>query len=172
MAQRRGKEIIVEQLTEKFNNAKSAILTDYRGLIVVVMTELSDKLREAGVDYKVSKNTLAFLAAKEAGYEEIKEHLSGPTAIAFSNEDPVAPAKVLADFAEDHENLEIKSGLVEGDLIDVDGVEALADIPSREVLLGQIARNMKAPISGLVRSLNYPLQSLVYALNAIKDEKE
>ncbi|AGB40192.1 ribosomal protein L10 [Halobacteroides halobius DSM 5150] len=169
---RREKELVVEELTEKFQTAKSAVLTDYRGLDVEEVTELRDKLRDASVDYKVVKNTLAYLAAKEAGVEEIGEYLSGPTAIAFAEEDPVAPAQVLADFAEDHDDLEIKSGIVEGTLIDTAGVESLADIPPREVLLGQIARGMKAPISGLVHALNYPLQSLAYALNAVKEQKE
>ncbi|GAB6099838.1 50S ribosomal protein L10 [Halanaerocella petrolearia] len=169
---RREKELVVEELTEKFTNAKSAVLTDYRGLNVEEVTELRDKLREAGVEYKVVKNTLAYLAAKDAGCEEIEEYLSGPTAIAFSAEDPVAPAKVLSDFAEEHEDLEVKSGVVEGSVVGVDGIEALADIPPREVLLGQVARAMKAPISGLAHALNYPLQSLAHALNAVKDQKE
>ena len=171
MGQRKENELVVEELTKKFNESKSAILTDYRGLDVAEVTELRDKLREAGVDYKVVKNTLAFLAAKEAGHEEIKDFLTGPTAIAFSVEDPVAPAKVLSEFADDHEDLEIKSGIVEGDIIDVDGVTALADIPPREVLLGQVARGMKAPITGLVRCLNHPLKELVQVLNQIKEEK-
>jgi large subunit ribosomal protein L10 len=171
MGQRREKELVVQELIEKFSNSKSAILTDYRGLNVAEVTELRAKLREAGVEYKVVKNTLAYLAAKETGYEGIKEYLAGPTAIAFSEEDPVAPAKVLSDFAKDHENLEIKSGILSGDILDVKGVKALADIPPREVLLAQIARGMKAPISGLVYSLKYPINGLVYALSAIKDKK-
>ncbi|WP_408955496.1 50S ribosomal protein L10 [Natroniella sp. ANB-PHB2] len=172
MGQRKAKELVVEELTQKFKDSKSAVLTDYRGLDVAEVTELRDKLREAGVEYKVVKNTLAFLAAKEVGYEEIKDFLTGPTAIAFSTEDPVAPAKVLSEFADDHEDLEIKSGIIEGDIIDVDGVTALADIPPREVLLGQVARGMKAPINGLVHCLNHPLKELVQVLNQIKKEKE
>jgi large subunit ribosomal protein L10 len=171
MGQRREKEIVVQELIEKFSDSKSAVLTDYRGLNVAEVTELRAKLREAGVEYKVVKNTLAYLAAKETGYEDIKEYLSGPTAIAFSTEDPVAPAKVLSEFAKDHENLEIKSGFLSGDILDVEEIKALADIPPREVLLAQIARGMKAPISGLVYSLKYPINGLVYALNAIKDKK-
>ncbi|WP_027339543.1 50S ribosomal protein L10 [Halonatronum saccharophilum] len=172
MGQRKEKELIVEELVEKFSNSKSVVLTDYRGLDVAEVTELRSKLREAGVDYKVAKNTLAYLAAKEVGYESIQEYLSGPTAIAFSDEDPVAPAKILADFAEDHKNLEIKSGLLDGNLLDVNEIKALADIPPREVLLAQVARGMKAPITGLVHCLKYPLNSLVYALNAVKETKE
>ncbi|GAB6139221.1 50S ribosomal protein L10 [Halanaerobaculum tunisiense] len=172
MVARREKELVVEELTDQFSTAKSAVLTDYRGLNVEEVTELRDQLRDSGVEYKVVKNTLAYLAAKNAGVEEIEEYLAGPTAIAFSNEDPVAPAQVLADFAEEHEDLEIKSGIVEGSVVDADDIESLADIPPREVLLGQIARSMKAPISGLAHALNYPLQSLAQALNSIKDQKE
>ncbi|WP_018249365.1 50S ribosomal protein L10 [Orenia marismortui] len=171
MGQRGKKELIVQDLVEKFSNAKSAVLTDYRGLNVEEVTELRAKLREAGVEYKVAKNTLTYLAAKETGYEDIKEYLSGPIAIAFSSEDPVAPAKILSDFAKDHDNLEIKSGILSGDILDADGIKALADIPPREVLLAQIARGMKAPISGLVYSLKYPINGLVYALNAVKEKK-
>ncbi len=172
MGQRREKELVVQEMIEKFTNAKSAVLTDYRGLNVEEVTELRSKLREAGIEYKVVKNTLAYLAAKETGYEGLKDYLSGPTAIAFSEEDPVAPAKILSDFAKEHDHLEIKSGLLSGDILDVEGINSLADIPPREVLLAQVARGMKAPISGLVYSLKYPINSLVYALNAVKDKKE
>ena len=171
MATRREKELEVEAITEKLENSKGAVLTDYRGLNVADMTELREKLREKEIEYKVVKNTLAFLAAKKTGYEDLEEFLSGPTAIAFCEDDPVAPAKVLKEFAEEHEELKIKSGIVEGNIIDVEQVESLADIPPREVLLAQIARGMKSPITGLVRSLDYPLQSLARVLNAIKEEK-
>ena len=169
---RREKELVVEELTEKLEDSKSAILTDYRGLNVEEMTELRNKLRDAGVEYKVVKNTLAYLAAKNAECEEVEEYLVGPTAIAFGLEDPVAPAQVLSDFAEEHEDLEIKSGVIEGSIIDAEEVESLADIPAREVLLGQIAQGMKSPISGLVYCLKEPLNKLVRTLNAVKEEKE
>lgn len=169
---RREKELIVEELTEKLEDSKSAILTDYRGLNVEEMTQLRTKLRDAGVEYKVVKNTLAYLAAKEAGCEEIEEYLVGPTAIAFGVEDPVAPAQVLSDFADEHEDLNIKSGVIEGSIIDAQEVESLADIPDRKVLLGQVAQGMKAPISGLVHCLRDPLNKLVRTLNAVKENKE
>ncbi|WP_078811130.1 50S ribosomal protein L10 [Selenihalanaerobacter shriftii] len=168
---RREKELIVEELTDKFNNAQTTILTDYCGLDVAEVTELRVQLREAGVDYKVVKNTLARLAANNAGCEEVHEYLTGPTAIAFSEEDPVAPAKVLSEFADDHEALEIKGGFLEGEVLGLDQIEALADIPPRKTLLAQLLANMKAPMRGLVNALNDPMRSLVYALNAIKDDK-
>lgn len=168
----REKELIVEELTDKFSNAKSAVLTDYCGLDVETMTELRAKLREAGVDYKVVKNTLARLAAKKAEYDEVDDYLTGPTAIAFSDEDPVAPAKVLADFAEEHEELEIKAGILQGSLIGQEQLDSLADIPPREELIAQVLTKMKAPVNGLVNALNDPLKSLAHVLNAIKEEKE
>ncbi|MGM0501593.1 MAG: 50S ribosomal protein L10 [Bacillota bacterium] len=166
------KKKVIDDLTVKFNEAKSAVLTDYRGLNVEQMTELRAKLREAGVDYKVAKNTLAYLAAKEAGCEDIKDYLKGPTAIAFSDEDPVAPAKILSEFAEEHEALEIKSGLLDKDVLDIDEVESLANVPSREELLGRLASGLKRPLNGLVHCLKDPVKSLAYALKAVKDKKE
>ncbi|MGM0470773.1 MAG: 50S ribosomal protein L10 [Bacillota bacterium] len=169
---KREKELVVEELTDKFNKAKSAVLTDYCGLDVAEMTELRAQLREADVDYKVVKNTLARLAAKNAEREEVDEYLTGPTAIAFSEEDPVAPARVLADFAEEHEALEIKAGILEGSLIDQEQITSLADIPSRKELIAQTLSKMKAPVNGLVNALNDPLRSLAAVLNAIKEDKE
>lgn len=168
----REKELVVEELTNKFQNAKTAILTDYCGLDVGQVTELRAELREAGVDYKVVKNTLASLAAKNAEQEEVDEYLTGPTAIAFSEEDPVAPAKVLSEFAEEYEELEIKAGVLKGKLISLEQVNSLADIPPKEQLIAQLLSNMKAPINGLVNALNDPVQSLTHVLNAIKEEKE
>jgi large subunit ribosomal protein L10 len=168
----REKELIVEELTDKFTNAQTAILTDYCGLDVAAITELRAKLREAGVDYKVVKNTLARLAAKNAECDEVNDYLTGPTAIAFSEESPVAPAKVLSEFAEDHEELKIKAGLLEGEIISLEQVGALADIPPRDTLIAQLLANMKAPISGLVNALNEPLSKFTRVLSAIKDEKE
>ena len=169
---RREKELIVEELIEKLENAESAILTDYRGLNVEEMNDLRSKLRDADVEYKVVKNTLAYLAAKEVDCEEVEEYLVGPTAIAFGLEDPVSPAKVLSEFSDDHEDLEIKSGIIKGSIIDAQQVESLADIPDREVLLSQIAQGMKAPITGLVHCLKDPLNKLVRTLEAVKEEKQ
>ena len=166
------KKKVIDELTAKFDEAKSAVLTDYRGLNVEQMTKLRAKLREAGVDYKVAKNTLAYLAAKEAGCEEIEEYLKGPTAIAFSEEDPVAPAKILSEFAEENEELEIKSGLLDKEVLDTNEVESLADVPSREELLGRLASGLKRPLNGLVHCLKDPVKSLAYALKEVKDQKE
>lgn len=166
------KKKAVSELNEKFNEARSLVITDYIGLDVAEMTELRNKLRDAGVDYKVVKNTLARIAADRAELNEISEYFKGPTAIAFGVDDVVAPAKVLVDFAEEHEVLEIRAGFLNGEVISVDKVESLANIPSREELLAKAFASMKSPISNLVNVLNGNLRDLVQVLNKIKEEKE
>jgi large subunit ribosomal protein L10 len=165
------KEAVVKELTEKFSSAKSLVIADYLGLNVAEMTELRSKLREAGVEFKVVKNTLATIAANDVDMEEVTEYFSGPTAIAFGEEDAVSPAKVLVDFAKDHEILEIKAGFLNGEIINKDKVEALAKIPSREELLAKAFAGMKAPLSGLVNVLQGNIRGLVQVLNQIKEEK-
>ncbi|QCX33825.1 50S ribosomal protein L10 [Caloramator sp. E03] len=155
------KEQKVKELTEKFQKAQAAILTSYIGITVEEDTELRKKMREAGVEYKVVKNTLTLRAAKEAGYSEIEKYLVGPVAIAFSYDDPTAPARVLANFAENHKVIELKAGIVQGQIFDTQQVKELAKIPPREVLIAKILGSFKAPLS-----------NLVYVLNAIKEKKE
>ncbi|MGM0410963.1 MAG: 50S ribosomal protein L10 [Bacillota bacterium] len=166
------KEAAVAELAENFTNAKSMVITDYLGLNVDEMTELRSQLREAGVEYKVVKNTLAKIAAEKAEVNDVDEYIVGPTAIAFGLEDVVSPAKVLVDFAKDHDNLEIKAGTLNGGIINKEKVESLADIPSREQLLAKAFAGMKAPISGLVNVLQGNVRGLVQVLNQIKDQKE
>lgn len=166
------KEAIVAEIKEKLAGAKSAVVADYRGLTVAEVTELRKKLREAGVEYKVYKNTLVRLAAKETGLEGIIEYLTGPNAIAFGMQDPVTPAKILSQFAKDHKNLEIKAGILEGKILDFDGIKALAELPSKEVLVAKLLGTLQAPIVGLLNVLNGPSRKLVYALEAIRKQKE
>lgn len=166
------KVAVVEEIKDKFSKTQGAVLADYRGLTVAEATELRKNLREAGVEFKVLKNTLTLRAAKEVGFEFLEPYLAGPTAIAFGYEDPVAPAKVLNDFAKTHPVLELKAGVLEGKLLDEAGVKALADLPSREVLLGQVARGMQAPIAGMVNVLQGSIRNLVYALDAVRKQKE
>ncbi len=165
------KEAAVRELTDKFNSAKSLVITDYLGLNVAEMTELRRQFREAGVDFKVVKNTLATIAANDVDMNDITEYFSGPTAIAFGEEDAVSPAKILVEFAKDHEVVEIKAGLLNGELISKDKVESLADIPSREVLLAQAFAGMKAPLTGLVNVLQGNIRGLVQVLGQIRDQK-
>lgn len=166
------KEAAVAELREKLGSAKGSVITDYRGLTVKKVTDLRRRLRKAGVEYKVIKNTLASRAAHELDIADLDKYLAGPTAIAFSMEDPVAPAKVLAEFAKDNKELEIKGGLLQGKVIDSEGVKALAELPPREVLLAQVAAGMQAPISGMVQVLSGVLRSFVYALDGYRRQRE
>lgn len=162
----------VADLKDKFAQAKTVVVTDYRGLNVAEVTKLRSKLREAGVEYKVAKNTLLKRAIEDAGLEAMDDILQGPTAIAFSYEDLVAPAQVLAKFAKEHKKLEIKGGLLEGKIISLTEVKALAELPSREVLLTQVASALQSPLVGMVNVLQGPLRKTVYALEEIRKQKE
>ena len=166
------KKKIVEDLHERLTKSKVVIVTDYKGLNVEAMTELRRKLREEKIDYRVVKNTLLMRAAKETGVELIQDHLKGPSAIALSFDDPVAPAKVLMEFAKKNEKLEIKAGVMEDRALDLASIKALAALPSREALLGQLLSAMVGVPTGLVRVLNGIPQKLMYTLQAIKDQKE
>jgi large subunit ribosomal protein L10 len=172
MSAREEKVQIVAEIKEKLSNSSSAILVDYRGLNVEEVTQLRKEFRENGVDYKVYKNTLTELAAKELELDELIPFLKGPTAIAFGVEDPVAPAKILADSIKKLKKMEFKVGVVEGSVIDVDGIKALADLPSREELIAKMLGSMNAPITGMVSVLGGTLRSLLYTLNAVKEQKE
>ncbi|MGE5576325.1 MAG: 50S ribosomal protein L10 [Syntrophothermus sp.] len=166
------KEAAVAELKEKLSAASGVVLTDYRGLKVKEITKLRSELRKAGVEYKVVKNTLLNLAAGQVEAGGLDAYLAGPTAIAFGYKDPVTPAKVIADFAKDHKNLQIKGGLLSGKVIDLDAVKALAELPSREVLLARMLAGFQAPISGLVNVLSGTTRNLVYVLEAIRKQKE
>ncbi|QXM07301.1 50S ribosomal protein L10 [Crassaminicella indica] len=153
------KKQIVEEIKGKFSKAQSAVVVDYRGLTVEEATELRKKMREAGVEYKVYKNTLMRLAVKDTDFESLTANLTGPNAVAFGYEDPVTPAKILNDFAKDHKALELKAGVVEGQYYDVDTIKEIAEIPSREVLLAKLLGSIKSPLS-----------NLAYLLQAIADK--
>ena len=148
-----NKKAIVAQLTERFQNAQAGVLADYRGLTVEQDTALRVKLREAGVEYTVLKNNLTRFAANAAGLEELDPILHGPTAVATSVDDVVAPAKVLVDFAKDNEALELKGGFVNGKVISLDEVKVYAAIPSKEVLISKMLGSLQSPISKLARTL-------------------
>src|SRR5690554_2122700 len=165
------KEAAVAEIQEKLSRSQSVIFADYRGLNVSEATELRKNLREAGVEFKVTKNTLTRLAAKNAEIEGLDDYLQGPIALAFGYDDPVSPAKILFKFAKDHKNLELKAGLLEGKIIDLDMVNALAALPSKEVLLGQVAGLLQAPIRNLVNVLSAPLRNTVYVLEAVRQKQ-
>ncbi len=149
---------VVAEITEKLEKSSSAVVVDYRGLKVEEVTELRKQFREAGVEYKVYKNTLVRRAAKDLGINELNDELLvGPNAIAFGYEDPVAPARIISDFMKTHPKLELKMGIVEGEFYDRDKIEALSQIPSREVLIAKLLGSLKAPMSNFV----YMLDALV-----------
>lgn len=155
------KKQLVTEIADKFKSSKSTIVVDYCGLTVSEVTELRKQLREAGVEFKVYKNSMTRRAADAVELSELNEALTGPNAIAFSNEDVVAPAKILNDFAKKHEALEIKAGVVEGNIVSVEEVKALAELPSREGLLSMLLSVLQAPI-----------RNLALVTKAVADQKE
>lgn len=166
-----AKQQVVQEIEEKLKSASLVVFSDYRGLNVQEMTELREKLRISGVEIKVLKNTMTRFALRNAGYEEVADQLDGPNIVLFSNEDVVSPAKVLFDFVRPHPKLEIKFGLLEGQMVSAVKIKALADLPPREVLVAQVLGTMQAPISSFVRVLNANLTGLVRALDQIKEQK-
>jgi len=174
LAVTKEKIAVVAELREKLSGAKSIVFTNYRGLTVAQDTKFRRKMREAGIEYRVAKNTMTRIAAKELGLNDLNPYLEGPTAIAISNIDPVAPAKLITDFIRENrlQAIEIKAGIVEGKVIDANAVKVLANLPSREALIAQILGTMQAPVSGLVRALSGTIGKLAYVLEAIRKQKE
>lgn len=161
MGNREIKEAKVNEIVERFQKSQAAVLTSYIGLTVEEDTDLRKKMREAGVEYKVLKNTLTLRAAKQVGYEDIEKYLVGPVAIAFSYDDPTKPARVLAEFAKTHKKVELKAGIVQGQIFDTAKINELSKIPPKDVLIAKLLGSFKAPIS-----------NLAYMLSAVKDKKE
>ena len=151
MAKVELKQPIVAEISEVIKGAQSVVLVDYRGLTVEEDTALRKQLREAGVNYKVYKNTLMNFAFKGTDFEALAPYLNGPSAIAVSTEDATAPARVIAEFAKKAKNLEIKAGVVEGALYDAQGMQAIAAIPSRDVLISKLLGSLQSPITNFAR---------------------
>ena len=169
---RNSKKEMVAELAEKLATAKAAYLTDYRGINVDEANTLRGELLKTGVEYRVVKNTLLKLAIKGTEHECLDEHLNGPTSLTIVNDDPVASAKVLSDFAKKVKAFELKCGVLEGKLLSVDEIKALADLPSREVLLAMMLGSINAPVSNFVGVLAAVNRSLVQVLAAVRDQKE
>lgn len=151
----------VNEIATKFRESQSTVVADYRGLTVAQVTELRKQLREAGVEFKVYKNSLTRLATAQENLTELDDQLTGPNAIAFSKEDVIAPAKVLAEFAKKNEKLEIKGGVIEGKVVGADEIKALAALPSREGLLSMLLSVLQAPV-----------RNFALAVKAVADQKE
>lgn len=172
MSVREMKAEVVKEIAEKMGQAQSMILVDYRGLNVEELTEFRSLARKASVDYKVYKNTMMRFAAKETGNEGLLDYLVGPTAVAFSNEDPVAAAKIITEFAKKHKAMEVKAGMVGGQVINFDQVKDLAELPPRDVLVAKVLGGFNAPITGFVTVLQANISGLARAIDQIREQKE
>ncbi|HEX2770505.1 MAG TPA: 50S ribosomal protein L10 [Geobacteraceae bacterium] len=168
-----SKQQVVAELHEKLQRAKAVFLADFRGMNVGKATDLRNELRKASVEYRVVKNTLLDLASRETDKESLSPHYVGPTAIAFSYDDPVAAAKVLSRFAKEQQaTFKLKAGILSGKVISVADIQALADLPSREVLIAKLLGTMQAPMANFVGVLAAVPASFVRLLGAIKTQKE
>lgn len=167
----REKQEIVAQLTEKLKSA-GGVFVDYSGITVLEDTEMRRAMRNAGVEYTVVKNTLTRFAAKNVGFDALDPILNGTTALAVSASDPVAAAKLVSEYAgKPNSKIKIKAGFVNGKIITPSEVEALAKLPSREVLVAQVLGTMMAPVSGFVNVLNANIRGLAVVIQAIADKK-
>ena len=154
MAKVELKQPVVQEISENMKGAQAVVVVDYRGLTVAEDTQLRKTLRDAGVTYKVYKNTLVRRAIEGTEFESLKDVLEGPNAFAISATDATAPARVISKFAKTAPKLEIRAGVIEGDFYDEAGMKAIADIPSREELLSRLLGSMQSPITNLARVLN------------------
>ena len=151
MAKVELKQPVVNEISEKIKDAQAVVLVDHRGLTVAQDTELRKKLREEGVTYKVYKNTMMNFAFQGTDFEQLKDLLNGPSAMAVSESDPAAPARVLYEFAKKAKALEIKGGVIEGKFYDAAAMSEIASIPSKEVLLSRLLGSMQSPIANFAR---------------------
>lgn len=165
------KKQLVSELQEKFKRAKAAFVADYKGLKVEQMTALRKSLRDASVELKVVKNTLAIIAVKDAGAEPLKDYFEGTTAVAMSYADPVAAAKILTQFAKDEPKLKLKVGLLGGKVMNLNEIKAFSELPPREMLLGKFVGMLNAVPTGLVGVLSGVPRKFVYTLAAIQTKK-
>lgn len=174
MERRKQKEQVVANIEERLKAAKVVIFADYRGMTVAELTEVRQQLRMAGVKVEVLKNTMLFFALKNAGYnpDDYEKALFGPNLVIFTEEDLVAPAKVIYEASKKFEHLNIKLGIVEGNIVAAEQIKNLAELPPREVLIATVLGTMQAPISSFVRVLNANITGFVRALDQIREKKE
>ena len=157
-----SKKTVVDALSEKIQNATSAVFVDYKGITVAQDTELRNQFRAAGVEYAVVKNTLTRFAANKAGYTEFDELLNGTTSMASTTDDPIAPARVVCEFSKKNKNVvKIKGGMVEGKVLSVDELMSFGELPSKNALVAQVLGTFLAPIS-----------ALAFCLDQIRQQKE
>lgn len=166
------KKEIVTQLHEDLKKSKIVIVTDYKGLDVAAVTKLRSQLTKENIDYRVIKNTLLRRASENTNTSVLYDMFKGPSAVAISYDDPVSPAKILTKFSEENNKLEIKGGVLDGKVLDANGIKALSSLPSREVLLSQVLSAMNAVPTGIVQVLAAVPRNMMNVLNAIKEKKE
>lgn len=169
------KETSVAELREAFAKASVAVVADYRGLTVAEITDLRRRIQKAGGELTVAKNTLIKLVAKDQeNWKELEQFLKGPTALAIGFDDPVTPMKALTDFAKEKRKVEVKirGGVLEGKALDTAGVKDLANLPSKEQLLGRMLGSLQAPPQNLASVLSAVSRNLVYAIDAVRRQKE
>lgn len=154
MAKVELKKPIVDEISANIKDAQSVVLVDYRGLTVEQDTQLRKNMREAGIIYKVYKNTFMNFAFKDTQYEGLSQYLQGPSAVAISADDATAPARVISEFAKTADKLEIKAGVVEGTLYDAKGMATIASIPGRDVLISRLLGSLQSPITNFARVMN------------------
>lgn len=155
------KAALVDEVVEKFANASSAVVVDYRGLTVEEVTELRKQLREAGVEMRVIKNTFLKRAADKAGYEGLDDAFVGPTAVAFGSDDATAPARILVKFAKDHDALTVKGGMIEGKVVTLEEINEFSQLPDRDGMLSMLLSVLQAPV-----------RNFAYAVKAVADKGE
>ncbi len=169
---RPDKEAAVQEITEILKTANGIFIADFQGLNVEKTQDLRRKCRESAVSFKVVKNTLAIRAAREAGYEDMVSYLEGPSALAYSYDDPSAPARIITEFAKTNERPVIKMSVFEGIFYGPDKIKTIAALPSRKELLGKLVSGFNAPLQGFAGSLKGLLQKMVYTLDAVREKRE
>lgn len=167
-----AKEKEVEELRDKFEDAEGIVLSDYRGIAANDMVEMRETFTKEGIEYRVVKNTLAAIAAEEAGLDELPQLLDGPIAIAVGYEDPVLPFKITKDTEKNYDNFTAKGGMIEGDLVEADEIEAISSLSSKEELLANLAMGLKSPVQKLAYVLKAKLKDLALVLDQVREAKE
>ncbi len=163
---RNEKKDSVKTIKEKFERAKGVVVTDYRGLSVKEISDLRSELRKAGIEYKVYKNTLAGIAVKDADFSGIQTYLEGPSAFAFDYENEVEAAKILTKYAKDQKKLEIKGGVIEGNVVNFEAIKQYASLPSKDELIAKAIGSFAAPVRQVVTVVAAPLQGFINVLKA------
>jgi large subunit ribosomal protein L10 len=169
---RAQKEARVEELKKQLESKTSVLLGDFTGMDVATATEIRQRFREASVEYRVVKNTLAKLAMEETGYGDLASDLSGPNGFVMTDGDAAVAAKIMVEFEKSKKTPQIRAGLIDAAMVTAAEIRAIAELPSREVLLAQIAAGFQAPVAGLARLLNELSRKLVATLDAVREQKE